>query len=153
MEYSDNAIATTEIFTKMAKEYNTRLKKEKLLYLDEINSQKTVVKEIIKILNSLIFLYDYIKRNIYSTTLKNLFLELEEECINDLNKIKSVYSFESKEKVNNTFKNFFSCIKTGISLESELARNLITLSQSENFNFLQTLIKKHLDFIKKLASI
>lgn len=153
MKYSDNAIATTEDFAKMAKEYNARLKKEKLFLHDKIKINESSIKEIIKLLNSLIWLYDYIKKNIHSEKLKSLFSDLENESRKDLHKIKAFYKINNNDKINyrNSLKNFFSCLKIGISVESELIKIFTTFLNQEDF--MTNLIVKHLNFIKKLASL
>jgi hypothetical protein len=79
LEYSDNLISSAEQFAKMAKEYSSRLKKEKLSNSAFEEVDLKIVNEIYSFLINLTWLYAYIKRNVRSIKLKSLFEEIEDE--------------------------------------------------------------------------
>lgn len=152
MEYSDSAIASAESFAKMAKEYNSRLQKEKLYSFEKTKIEDLSIQEVFKALDSLIWIYDYIKKKIKTKKIKSFFLKLEKECLSDLNKLKKKLNISIiNEKIEfKGLKNFVSCLKLSISIEADLIKNLTTFPNTE-IDFLSDLINKHLSFIKKLA--
>ena len=151
LEYSDNLIPSAEIFAKMAKEYASRLEREKL-HFSVRPEEAYLVNEIYIAMKQLIWLYNYIKRNIKSIKIKSLFLNMEEECKTDLKLIENKFS-PNPDKTNliktRKLNNFISCIKFAISNEAKLIQKLILLNQCQ---FTMDMCKKHLDFIEKLSN-
>ncbi len=153
MEYSDNLIPSAEDFAKMAKEYSSRLKREKTLDISSEN-ETVYLSNINLILKDLIFLYNYIKRNIRSVRLKSIFLYMEEECLSDSKKIEPLLANKSKntDKNKKHFNNFHSCVRLAISHEADLLNNFINLLNFQSKNLFKEISMKHLDFIKRLSN-
>ncbi|MDD4111266.1 MAG: hypothetical protein PHS54_07020 [Clostridia bacterium] len=153
MEYFDNLISSPEDFTKMAKEYTSRLKRERLFSASlsqvEISSVDTICLSL-KNLNSL---YSYIKKKVNTTRARQLFLYLEEECRADLEDIEKKFVSAKIQKSNNhkKIKNFQFSLKSAISNEAELIQKLNVLTKYQNCEFIIDLSNKHLDFIKSLC--
>lgn len=154
MEYSDNLIPSAEIFAKMAKEYDSRLKREKLYNSSRSEVEESLINEICSNLKFLNWLYGYVKKNIKSTKMKSLFLNLEEECKSDFKMIEN--NFFSKPNKNNLIKskklnNFLACIKYAIFNEAQLTQKLFMLLNYQGCEFVFGICNKHLEFIQKLS--
>ncbi len=149
MEYSDNLISSPEAFAKMAKEYTSRLEREKFYYKDSSQIEATLLVEICNYLQKLYKLYSYIQRNVRIQKYKNFFLQMEEICKNDIAKIEDKFNFTSKEIYLKTqkLKNLNSCIKYAINFETNLIRSLINLINCQDCEFVIDMCKEHLDTI------
>lgn len=153
MEYFDNLISSPEDFAKMAKEYNSRLKRERLFSSFFSEVEISSVDNICISLKSLNWLYNYIKKNVNSIKSKNLFLHMEEECRLDLEKLEDKFISVNIKRNSRPKKlnNFQTCLKLAILNEAELIEKLNELTKYQNCEFVIDLSNKHLEFIKNLC--
>lgn len=153
MEFDDNLISSPEDFVKMAKEYNSRLQRERLFSTSFSEINISSVDNICTSLKSLNWIYNYIKKNVNSIKIKSLFLRLEEECRQDLEKLEDKFISASAKRNNRPKKlnNFQSCLKLAILNEAELIEKLNALTKYQNCEFVIDLSNKHLEFIKSLC--
>lgn len=152
MEYSDNLISCAEDFAKMAKAYNLRLKREKLYVGNFSTIEQSLIEEIIIDLNKLYHLYKYIKKNIQTNRIKNIFLNMEEICKKNIETMKEKFYLNAPLPIKQ-FKstNFSLCLKLATLKEAELMSELIKLTNFQNCQFVINIISQHLENIKKIA--
>jgi hypothetical protein len=128
------------------------IEREKLHSSVRPEVEESLANDIYISMKQLIWLYNYIKRNIKSMKIKSLFLNMEEECKTDLKLIENKFS-PNPDKTNliktRKLNNFISCIKFAISNEARLVQKLILLNQCQ---FTMDMCKKHLDFIQRLSN-
>lgn len=156
MEYSDSLIPSAENFAKMAKEYTSRLKREKLFRISCDEMEEQLIDDIFSFLKYLNWLYGYIKKNVRVPKIKSIFKEMEEECISNIEKMENQFFSDPKSskitKPRNKINNFHSCAKIAIFKEAELIQRFIVLIKYEECQFIIDIIDKHLGFIKNLAA-
>ena len=154
MNYDDFALPKKSQLEKLAKGYADTDNQAQNFELEQLNP--AILDSVCYSLKFLNWLYSYVKRNLRKNKLWLFFNELATESQKDFSDLESkfydspkIIKLTKSKKINS----LNSCIKLAIYTEIELVENVFKLFKCDNCEFVEPLLEKHFNIIKKLSSI
>ena len=153
MSYNDFALPKNSEFNKLAKEY-AKAQNEDNLELLRVNP--AILDSVCYSLKFLNWLYTHIKRNLRRNKLAQIFDDFAKETESEFNELEEKF-YDSPKQIklykSKKINSLNSCVKLAIYSEIELVENIFKLFKCDDCEFMEPMLQKHLEILKKLSSL